>query len=67
MRADTVKRLIKIFLVSKRLNINITLEEIKKMTPEECWYFREELRNSAEKILSENAQRNVFFRDKKNN
>ena len=55
MRADTVKRLIKILTISKRLNINITLDEIKKMTPEECWYFREELNNSAEKILSENV------------
>ena len=61
MRADTVKRLIKIFLVSKRLNINITLEEIKKMTPDECWYFRKELNSLADKIHSENVSHNVFL------
>ncbi len=49
MKTDSVKNVVNLFTVNKKLGMDVGLQEIKKMTPQEGYLFVRQVRDAAQK------------------
>jgi len=57
IKANTTQNLVKLLAANKKVSMNTTLAEIKAMTPQEVWCFKEEI-DKAKKLIKQTNEKN---------